>query len=78
MSVCLSLHMCLYMVKGVHSLSRRRSYVVQSNVYSWEVLCKSSRSSSDVVQVKFVLMGRFVVCVGRIFAEVRVETLFLL
>ena len=29
MSVCLSLHICVYMVKVVRSLSRRYSYVVQ-------------------------------------------------
>ena len=34
------------------------------NEYSWEVLCKSSLRREYVVQLKCVLMGRFMVCVG--------------
>ena len=48
--------MCVDQVEGV-------SGRFESNAYSLEGLLNSSQSSSDVVRVKFVLMGRFIVCV---------------
>ena len=52
MHMCLSLQIFLYMVKGVHRLSQRSSYVFESNSYSYEGLCKLSQSSAGVVWVK--------------------------
>ena len=56
--------MCLCMVKDVHRPSRQRSYEFKSKTYSWEGLCKSSQRRVDLVGVKCVIMGSFLVCVG--------------
>ena len=53
--------MCSYMVKVFSSSSRRHSYVLKSNLDSWEGLCKLSRRREDVFSFKFVLMGMSVV-----------------
>ena len=66
MHVCLSSHICSDMVKGVRRLSRSCSYAFESNTDSWEGLCQSSQRRADVVRVKCVLMGSFVVFVGSI------------
>ena len=38
----------------------------ESNADSWKGLCKLSGRREDVFRFKYLLMGRFVVCVGQI------------
>ena len=63
--------MCSYMVKGVSRSNLWCSYVFESNLDSWGGLCKSIRRRPDVVQVKCVLMGRFMFFVGHIVCGVQ-------